>query len=29
VEPSPTRPRYICTVWGVGYRFAEPEELDA
>jgi DNA-binding response OmpR family regulator len=29
VEPEPARPRYICTVWGVGYRFAEPEELDA
>ena len=29
VEPEPSRPRYICTVWGVGYRFAEPDELEA
>ena len=26
VEPNPSQPRYIVTVWGVGYRFArEPE----
>jgi DNA-binding response OmpR family regulator len=23
LEPDPSRPRYIQTVWGVGYRFAE------
>jgi DNA-binding response OmpR family regulator len=22
LEPDPTRPRFIQTVWGVGYRFA-------
>ena len=27
VEQEPRSPRYIVTVWGVGYRFAEPEEL--
>ncbi len=21
VEPDPSAPRYVCTVWGVGYRF--------
>jgi DNA-binding response OmpR family regulator len=21
IEPNPSRPRYVCTVWGVGYRF--------
>jgi DNA-binding response OmpR family regulator len=25
VEPHPTRPRYIVTVWGVGYRFCAAE----
>ncbi len=29
IEPSPSDPRYVKTVWGVGYRFAEPEELAA
>lgn len=30
LEPDPSRPRYIVTVWGVGYRFArEPEALRA
>jgi DNA-binding response OmpR family regulator len=24
LEPEPARPRYIQTVWGAGYRFAEP-----
>lgn len=27
IEPDPAQPTYIRTVWGVGYRFAEPEEL--
>jgi DNA-binding response OmpR family regulator len=27
IEPDPSSPRYVKTVWGVGYRFAEPEEL--
>lgn len=27
LEPDPTSPRYIVTVWGVGYRFAGPVEL--
>lgn len=26
IEEDPARPRYILTVWGVGYKFAEPEE---
>jgi DNA-binding response OmpR family regulator len=26
LEPEPARPRYLLTVYGVGYRFAEPEE---
>lgn len=30
LEPDPGRPRYIQTVWGAGYRFAEPSaERDA
>jgi len=29
IEPDPSNPTYIRTVWGVGYRFAEPEELNA
>mgnify|MGYP006282836553 CR=1 FL=1 len=29
IEPDPSEPRYVKTVWGVGYRFAEPEELVA
>jgi DNA-binding response OmpR family regulator len=24
IEPEPARPRYVLTVWGVGYKFAEP-----
>ena len=27
IEPDPATPRYIMTVWGVGYRFAGPVEL--
>ncbi len=27
IETDPSEPRYIKTVWGFGYRFAEPEEL--
>ncbi len=26
LEPDPARPRFLLTVYGVGYRFAEPEE---
>lgn len=29
IEPTPSEPQYVKTVWGVGYRFAEPEELVA
>ena len=29
IEVDPASPRYIKTVWGHGYRFAEPEELGA
>ncbi len=25
IEPDPTQPRYIHTVWGVGYKFVAPE----
>jgi DNA-binding response OmpR family regulator len=28
IERDPAQPRFIRTVWGVGYRFAEPEELE-
>ena len=27
IEADPSKPRYVLTVWGVGYRFAETEEL--
>lgn len=27
IEDDPGHPRYIQTVWGVGYRFAEPDEF--
>lgn len=26
IEKNPASPRYILTIWGVGYQFAEPEE---
>jgi DNA-binding response OmpR family regulator len=26
IEPNPRSPRYLLTVFGVGYRFAEPPE---
>jgi DNA-binding response OmpR family regulator len=26
LEPDPSRPRYVQTVYGVGYRFAEEQE---
>jgi DNA-binding response OmpR family regulator len=29
IEEDPGRPRYLRTVWGVGYRFAEPVEIEA
>jgi len=28
IEPDPSSPTYVKTVWGVGYRFAEREELN-
>lgn len=28
IEPDPSDPTFIQTVWGVGYRFAEPDEVD-
>jgi DNA-binding response OmpR family regulator len=28
IEKNPSEPRYIKTVWGVGYRFTELEELE-
>jgi DNA-binding response OmpR family regulator len=28
IEDDPSEPRYVKTVWGVGYRFAEAEELE-
>ncbi|MBT5586552.1 MAG: response regulator transcription factor, partial [Gemmatimonadetes bacterium] len=27
IEPDPSVPTYILTVWGVGYRFAEPGDV--
>ncbi|MFH5885190.1 response regulator transcription factor [Halalkalibaculum sp. DA3122] len=27
IEADPSEPMYLKTVWGVGYRFAEPEEI--
>lgn len=27
IEPDPSKPRYICTVRGMGYRFADPAEV--
>ena len=29
IEPNPSEPQYVKTVWGVGYRFAERDELVA
>ena len=29
IEDNPAKPKFIKTVWGLGYRFAEPEELEA
>jgi DNA-binding response OmpR family regulator len=26
LEPEPHQPRYVLTVYGMGYRVAEPEE---
>lgn len=26
IEPHPDKPRYIITVWGVGYKFSEKEK---
>ena len=28
IEEDPARPRYILTVWGVGYKFAEAQDLE-
>jgi two-component system alkaline phosphatase synthesis response regulator PhoP len=28
IEADPAKPDYIRTIWGVGYRFAEPGELE-
>ena len=28
IEPDPSNPRYVQTVWGVGYRFTEAQELE-
>jgi DNA-binding response OmpR family regulator len=25
IEPDPANPRYVLTVWGVGYRFADDD----
>jgi DNA-binding response OmpR family regulator len=29
IEPDPSEPIFLQTVWGVGYRFAEPGELES
>ncbi len=26
IEKDPARPRFVLTVWGVGYKFSEPED---
>jgi DNA-binding response OmpR family regulator len=28
IEKNPAEPKYIKTVWGIGYRFVEPEEIE-
>jgi DNA-binding response OmpR family regulator len=28
LESNPSQPKFITTVWGVGYRFVEPEDLE-
>jgi DNA-binding response OmpR family regulator len=28
IEENPADPKYIKTVWGIGYRFVEPEEIE-
>jgi DNA-binding response OmpR family regulator len=28
IEKNPAEPAYIKTVWGIGYKFAEPEEIE-
>ncbi|MFH2132739.1 MAG: response regulator transcription factor [bacterium] len=28
IEANPSQPKYILTVWGVGYQFAEPEQSE-
>lgn len=28
IEKNPAEPKYIKTVWGIGYKFVEPEELE-
>ncbi len=28
IEEDPAKPRYILTVWGIGYKFAEPKDQD-
>jgi DNA-binding response OmpR family regulator len=28
IEKNPADPKYIKTVWGIGYRFVEPEEIE-
>ncbi len=28
IEPDPSAPRFIITVWGIGYRFCGPDELE-
>ena len=29
IERDPSKPEYVLTVWGVGYRFAEQEEIES
>jgi len=29
IEKNPAEPKYIKTVWGIGYRFVEPEEMES
>lgn len=29
IEKNPAKPRYILTIWGVGYKFSDPEDRES